>query len=62
MGQVNCLYCGERISDGADSCPVCGAASHFQKRGFRLGARKRFLRLFIVLVIFCLIVAFWLPR
>ncbi len=61
-GQVNCLYCGERFADDGDRCPACGSVSHFQKQGFRLGAQKRFVRLFVALAIFCLIVAFWLPR
>ena len=58
MGQVNCLYCGQRISDDQARCPHCGAASHFQSRGYRLGARSRFILLFslLVLVVFVLVV------
>ncbi len=50
------------MAEDAAHCPACGAASHFQKRGFRPGAQKRFIGLFVALVIFCLAMAFWLPR
>lgn len=62
MSQVNCLYCGASLAEDAAHCPACGATSHFQKRGFRPGAQKRFIGLFVALVIFCLAMAFWLPR
>ena len=62
MGQVNCLYCGQPIADDVASCPHCGAPSHFQQRGWRLGARRRFVALFVVFVLLVLAIALWLPR
>ncbi|MBL3589068.1 MAG: protein nirD [endosymbiont of Escarpia spicata] len=62
MGEVNCLYCGKKIAEDIAECPHCGAVSHFQKKGYRAGARKKFVLLFIALTIFCLFFIFWLPR
>ncbi len=62
MGKVNCLYCGADVPDEADRCPACGAPSHFQKRGFRLGARERFLLYFGILAVASIVVALLLPR
>lgn len=62
MNKVNCLYCGAAIPDDQAACPSCGAPSHFQKRGFRTGARARFVLFFILLSVASLLIAFWLPR
>ncbi|RLW66327.1 MAG: protein nirD [gamma proteobacterium symbiont of Stewartia floridana] len=62
MAEVNCLYCGKKIADDRAECPHCGAVSHYQKRGFRSGARNKFIIFFIGLVIFCGFFIFWLPR
>jgi predicted nucleic acid-binding Zn ribbon protein len=62
MGQVKCLYCGRRIPDDVAVCPHCGAVSHFQKKGYRAGARRRYILLFTILVLLCTFFAFWLPR
>jgi len=62
MGTVNCLYCGAIVPDESERCPVCGAPSHFQKRGFRLGAQSRFLLYFAVLAVASLVIALLLPR
>ena len=61
-GQVNCLYCGKQIAADVAHCPYCGAVSHFQEKGYRAGARKRFVLWFVALVVFCLLMVFWLPR
>lgn len=62
MGMVNCLYCGEPMADDVERCPKCGSPSHYQKRGFRLGARTRLILLFMALSMASLIIAIWLPR
>jgi len=62
VGEVNCLYCGKSLSDEAATCAACGAPSHFQKQGFRLGGRRRFLLFFVMLSLACLLIALWLPR
>ncbi|MEW8509181.1 MAG: protein nirD [Candidatus Thiodiazotropha sp.] len=60
--QVNCLYCGESFADDIKRCPHCGAPSHFQKRGFRMGGKQRFLILFVLFSMATLLIALLLPR
>ncbi|HHH39227.1 MAG TPA: protein nirD [Sedimenticola sp.] len=62
MNDVECLYCGKRIPEDAARCPHCGAVSHFQKKGYRVGARGRFILLFAILVLASLFFMVWLPR
>ncbi|MCG8011567.1 MAG: protein nirD [Candidatus Thiodiazotropha weberae] len=50
------------MADDQAECPHCGAVSHYQKRGFRSGARKKFIIFFIGLVVFCGFFIYWLPR
>ena len=61
-GPVKCLYCGAEIPEDSAHCPRCGAASHFQQRGYRAGVRKRFIIWLVVLTLFSLFMVFWLPR
>lgn len=62
MNTVKCLYCGKKIPEDAAQCPHCGAVSHFQKKGYRAGARRKFVLLFIALVVICAFFILWLPR
>jgi hypothetical protein len=50
------------IPEDVAECPYCGAVSHFQKKGYRAGAKKKFVLLFIALVVFCAFFIMWLPR
>ncbi|HHH13462.1 MAG TPA: protein nirD [Thiolapillus brandeum] len=60
--QVKCLYCGANVPADSSHCPGCGAVSHFQRKGYRAGARRRFLVWLLLLTIFSIFMAFWLPR
>ena len=62
MAEVDCLYCGKKIPDDVAECPHCGGVSHYQKRGYRAGARRSFVLLFIALVLICAFFILWLPR
>jgi predicted nucleic acid-binding Zn ribbon protein len=62
LSEVNCLYCGKKIAEDLAECPHCGGVSHYQKRGYRAGARTRFVLFFIAVTVFCLLFIFWLPR
>ena len=62
MSRVTCLYCGKSIAEDLAECPHCGAVSHYQKRGYRLGDRKRFVLFFVIVVLASLFFVFWLPR
>ncbi len=59
--QVECLYCGAKVPADRAHCPHCGAVSHFQQKGYRAGARRRFLVWLLLLSAFCLAMALWLP-
>jgi ABC-type ATPase with predicted acetyltransferase domain len=62
MAEVHCMYCGKHIPDNVPECPHCGAPSHFQTRGNRPAANRRFIIFFIAVTLFCLFMVFWLPR
>jgi predicted nucleic acid-binding Zn ribbon protein len=62
LEQVNCLYCGKKIPDDVAECPHCGAVSHFQQKGYRAGARLRFILYCIGVSVICIFFALWLPR
>ena len=62
MPNVKCLYCSADIPDTSETCPQCQAPSHFQTHGQSLKKQKKFIRNFILLVIFVAIIIVWLPR
>lgn len=62
MANVQCLYCGKDIEETAAACPHCGARSHFQKQGENPWRQRRFRIYVILLTLFCLAMALWLPR
>ncbi|HEB97260.1 MAG TPA: DUF2116 family Zn-ribbon domain-containing protein [Sedimenticola thiotaurini] len=62
MKTVQCLYCGRPVPEDAARCPHCDAVSHFQKRGYRAGAKRRFVLLFAALVVIAIFLMLWLPR
>lgn len=62
MSETPCMYCGAPVPEDAPRCPDCGAPAHFQQRGPRLRAIRRFLVLFVLLVIGAFIAVFLLPR
>ena len=62
MSETPCMYCGASVPDDASACPSCGAPAHFQRRGPRLRAIRRFLVLFVIVVIISFIAIFVAPR
>ncbi|MEH6813063.1 MAG: zinc ribbon domain-containing protein, partial [Motiliproteus sp.] len=62
VSQVNCLYCGNAISDGAEQCPHCGKASHFKKKKTTLLSVKQFYVMFAALVVLSGFLIVWFPR
>jgi len=62
MASVQCLYCGKDVAETAATCPHCGAPSHFQKQGENPRRQRRFRIYVILLALFCLAMALWLPR
>lgn len=62
MSNVRCIYCGESIPEHMENCPHCNSPSHFQVMGKNSRTQKRFIRYFILLVVFLAIMIIWLPR
>lgn len=62
LDKVTCLYCGKNIPGDVAECPHCGAISHYQKKGYRAGARRYFFILFVALSVVCFFFMLWLPR
>jgi predicted nucleic acid-binding Zn ribbon protein len=61
-GRVECLYCGKEIPDNVSHCPHCGAVSHFQRKGYRAGARRQFFLYLVLVVLIGILMALWLPH
>lgn len=62
MKNITCSQCGQAIPASYNRCPVCGTAVDDQSQTTETAAQKRFTVWFVFLVIFCLFLAFWLPR
>jgi predicted nucleic acid-binding Zn ribbon protein len=56
------MYCGADIADDVETCPACGAPSHYQQRGESSQRRKKFIMYFVLLVVVCVFFILWLPR
>jgi predicted nucleic acid-binding Zn ribbon protein len=58
MSGLNCLHCGKAVQEQDTQCPHCGiplAPNHHTQRV------TSFKRWFILLVIFCAVMMWWLP-
>ena len=58
MSKPNCKHCGRDVEENDDHCQNCGIPlppNHAKER------QKNFIIWFIVLLIFCFVMMFWLP-
>jgi predicted amidophosphoribosyltransferase len=62
MNEISCSHCGQVMPDSYTRCPVCGNDVDKQAKLVRSKPQQRFVVWFVVLTIFCLVVALWLPR
>ena len=62
MKEVICSHCGQTIHDSNTRCPVCGTVIENQPQPVHNTAQKRFIVGFVLLTIFCFVMALWLPR
>ena len=62
MKDVICSHCGQTMPDSYTRCPVCGTAIENQLQPTHNTAQKRFVIMFVLLTIFCFVLAVWLPR
>lgn len=44
------------------ACPYCNTPTPGQQDPETTGTKKRFIRYFVILVIFCIFMILWLPR
>ena len=62
MNEIRCVNCGRAVPADADVCPHCNAVPSFRKMGQGSDPKRMFKIIFILLVLFCIAMAFWLPR
>lgn len=62
MTKVQCLYCAAEIPDNVETCPACGAPSHYRQRGGAAHNIKKFIIFFVLLVLVSVFFMLWLPR
>jgi predicted nucleic acid-binding Zn ribbon protein len=62
VDEIRCVNCGERVPRDADICPHCNAVPSFSKMARGKDPQRKFKIFFVLLVLFCLIMALWLPR
>jgi len=54
----HCQHCGHEVSNDAQKCPYCGIPL---PPNHAIQKQKTFVRWFIALVIFCVVMMLWLP-
>jgi len=62
MSQITCFHCARPYDDTQKTCPHCGAPAEPPEKLEKSERQKRFVWMFIALVIFCAIMIVWLPR
>lgn len=62
MKDVICSHCGQPLHESYTRCPVCGIAIENPVQSGLSTAQKRFVIMFVLLTIFCFVLAVWLPR
>lgn len=62
MKDMHCNHCGRVIDEEMRFCPYCNTPTPKQKELETRETQKRFIRYFLILIIFCIIMVLWLPR
>ncbi len=62
MSDITCSHCGKAFSEKLSFCPFCKTPTAAQKERQIKAVQKKFIRYFIALVIFCIVMIVWLPR
>ncbi len=62
MSEIACSHCAKSFSEELGYCPHCKTPTVAQKEQNINAAQKKFIRYFIALVVFCIIMILWLPR
>jgi len=56
------MYCGAEMSDDVETCPACGAPSHYHKDRGKSQRIRNFIFFFVLLVVVSVFFMLWLPR
>ncbi len=62
MSETTCNHCGQTFDDQQDACPYCRTPTPKQQNTDFDSKKKRFMLLFIALIILCAVMIVWLPR
>lgn len=62
MKEMNCNHCGKAFDEEMLFCPNCNTPTPKQKDLETAGTQNLFIRFFVILVVFCIIMMLWLPR
>lgn len=62
MKDIICPRCGMTIAASRAHCPLCGTALGNPSQPTHNKAQRRFIVWFVLLTLFCLALALWLPR
>ena len=62
MKETNCNHCGRAFDEEMRFCPYCSTPMPKQKELEMAKTQKKFIRYFLILIVFCIIMVFWLPR
>lgn len=62
MSEITCNHCGEHFDEEVRYCPYCSTPTPKQKDLDTAETQKKFIRYFVILVIFCIVMVLWLPR
>ena len=62
MKEMTCNHCGRAFDEEQHFCPYCHNPTPQQKDRETAESQKKFLRFLVILVIFCIIMVFFLPR
>ena len=62
MKQAICNHCGMPFDEQLRSCPNCDTPTPRQKERETAGIQRKFIRYFLIIVVFCVIMMLWLPR
>ena len=62
MKETTCRHCGYDFDDALPRCPYCDTPAPQHTDPDTEGRQKKFIAFFVVLVVFCLLMVFLLPR
>lgn len=62
MKDIICSHCGKTMPGSYTRCPGCGAVIENQQQLGLNSVQKRFVTGFLLLILFCFVLALWLPR